>query len=105
MGTYNPPASAGGATIATGSYTGDDVITGRQITTGFKCSAVIIFNATDIQALECCIAIPSAGRTFTGTAVTTSVKPHATDGFIVGHYNKASFNDSGEIFYYWAISE
>jgi len=91
-------------TIATGNYTGDDA-TDRQITTGFKCSLVIVINFTG-SIKGCWIAIPSiTGRAATTIDRTAEVSLHATDGIVVGEAGTDAGNESGEVYYYWAISE
>lgn len=95
---------AGGKSIATGSYTGDGA-TGRQITTGFKCSLVIIMTTNYMNRF---VLIPGitimdtwAGHNKDKTANTYL---HTSDGFVVA-VSVNNSNTSGETFYYWAISE
>ena len=107
MGANDPAWSApagGGPTIATGTYTGDGT-TDRQITTGFKCSLVNIFDITGAE--ELILIIPNSAIYVTAEANdgTTNLALHATDGFRVGITNQAFGNNNGDTHYYWAISE
>ena len=86
--------------IVTGTYTGDDTLD-RQITIGFKCSMVILINATDPRLW---VVIPN--RAYTDTLVSTSIRLHATDGFRVKLSAAPDLgNDLNDVFYYWSISE
>ncbi|MBA7481125.1 hypothetical protein ES707_16595 [subsurface metagenome] len=100
MPIHNPPVVVGAKQIATGSYTGDGTV-GRQITTGFKCSLVILFRVTSPGVTVCWVAIPNATRQFDGASATGDLALHATDGFTVG----GAGNGNTFPFYYWAISE
>jgi len=89
--------------VATGSYVGNDA-DDRQITTGFKCSLVIIIGT--YQG----IMIPNA--TLTKTSATHFVDDvaaqylHATDGFVVAKTTPTnSLNKNAVVYYYSAISE
>ncbi|GAI43060.1 unnamed protein product [marine sediment metagenome] len=91
-----------GKSIATGSYTGNGDV-GRQITTGFKCSCVIIANTTDAN---------QSGYIVPGGSVSQFSSPeeadgalHASDGFTVGHTAGRHLNLGGNSYRYWAISE
>jgi len=92
---------AGGATIATGSYTGNDA-DDRQITVGFKCSMVIVSGFTS----HFWIVYGASGTIHqindTTTLNKTDVLLHGTDGFVVDRIN-ANFVDNTH--YYFAISE
>lgn len=99
----------GGATIATGIYAGNNG-NSRQITTGFKCSFVLVASplwdylcmsiATDVG-----IFIRTTLTTDVYDAISTRMLLHATDGFIVDNSGSASINKSGAFYPYWAISE
>ncbi len=97
-------AGAGGATIATGSYSGNNS-QDRQITTSFKCSLVIVFKTSADFDSKCWIAIPNITKDFSGTATTAMVSLHGTDGFYVGDVSSYNANKTGDTYYYWAISE
>lgn len=95
-----------GKSIVAGSYTGDGT-NGRQITTGFKCSMVIvqsdivdgaIVRATMLQGFTC--KDTSAAH---DTDITTTSYIHASDGFVVSTSN--SLNETDKTHYYFAISE
>jgi len=105
-GATAPEWSTGGASIATGSYTGNDA-GDRQITVGFKCSMVIFRNFTDQLEVDTWVLIPNASWSFAGTEATANIALHATDGFTVniGSASPNYGNESGETYYYWAISE
>lgn len=89
-------------TVATGSYTGDGT-DNRQITTGFKCSFIVL--SSSISARRWTV-IPNisiydlvgAG----GNVVTTDCLIHATDGFEVDNLYA---NANTQVYRYWAISE
>lgn len=104
--------AAAGAQVATGSYTGDGTAN-RQITTGFKCSRVVIMGGRKSCQWEI---IPDIS--FYHTALDTPLHCidsayswlHASDGFVVnkGCGNNANYygaNENTYTFYYWAISE
>lgn len=87
--------------IATGNYTGNQGA-GRQITTGFKCSNVVIFDVTAPHELKCWFLIPGATRDMGGGDDTANCYVHASDGFVVG----GDVGNSDTVsYYYWAISE
>lgn len=86
--------------IATGSYVGNDGAA-RQITTGFKCSCVIILHLTSADWNS--LLIPSAAVTINGVALAVTAL-HATDGFVVDAVADNT-NHSANTYYYWAISE
>lgn len=94
-----------GRTIATGSYTGNE--TERQITTGFKCSMVIILTDEGFDGTQEHIVITIPNFTLYQsegvTASTEHVSLHASDGFNVS--DSRIYNDIGSTFYYWAIEE
>ena len=97
---YIPPAAVDAREIATGSYTGDGT-DDRQITVGFKCSAVIVLNAdhyysNHIFIPNFCIRIDTAEQRANSAL-------HATDGFVV--YAAEYTNENLKVYYYWAISE
>ncbi len=113
----NPVYAAGGAKVATSSYTGDGS-SGRQITVGFKCSLVIIIGPYDGAEQEWTL-VP--GRTNSHSYGTspwhrlqaggtggTYVYIHATDGFVVDILaidgTTRGPNYSGSVYYYTAIS-
>ena len=91
--------------IASGSYSGNDN-QDRQITTGFKCSHIILFRDAPTSA-NCWVAIPNSTRTFTGTQDHSSeLSIHASNGFLCGGPGSGYLgNESGETYKYWAISE
>jgi len=97
-----------GVTIATGSYTGNDT-QNRQITTGMKCSLVIVMGIS--QALAWFL-IPATGCVAHGPTShwdETHLALHATDGFVVDDRSSAAAdtdsNSSPHTYNYWAISE
>lgn len=96
----NLMAGAAGKSIATGSYVGDNT-DDRQITVGFKCSLVIVWDASGFwfttSASRACM-LRGAG----GNGVATDVLLHATNGFVV---DQAQANYDATTYYYWAISE
>ena len=93
-----PPAA--GPTIATGSYTGDGSYP-RQITVGFKCSMVVLFDSTSPAAVRCYVLIPNYSANFGGSDLTVNLYLHASDGF----YLVDIANVAARVYYYWAISE
>ena len=91
-------------TIATGSYGGNDT-GGRQITTGFKCSLVIIartgaYGWTLIPSNS----IEHKPVSAYHADLTGTIALHASDGFTLGN-DLHGANKSGDTFYWWAISE
>lgn len=94
---------AGGATVATGTYSGNGA-DDRQITTGFKCSLVILYNVTQHTASHSTMLIPTNPFGFDGADRLAGCELHATDGFTV---DKAADygNVNTDTYYYWAISE
>ncbi len=102
-----PQAITGGkvtgdiAINASGSYTGDGTAD-RQITTGFKCSFVIIQTSSASNRFTL---VPSFTIRDTGAADnlddTTNTYLHASDGFVVG----SNSNTDGNTYYYWAVKE
>lgn len=94
---------AGGPTIATGSYTANDT-DDRQITTGFKCSMVVLLTSSITTAGSIIIMVPSLSKNALGTNDTTDNILHGSDGFIVST-DTLYGNYSTREFYYWAISE
>lgn len=98
-------AVAAGITIATGTYTGNEG-SGRQIAVGFKCSMVVVFNSQYTFASG--IAIPNQSHGGKDSSywdvTTTKLSLHAADGFVVT-LGDPYFNHSGDVYYYWAISE
>jgi len=95
-----------GTRTLTGSYVGDNVDTGRQIVTGFKCTFVAIISLTYNDTRW--IVIPSASI-MDATADdnldgTTAVHLHATDGFVVGD-SVVTGNRVGNTYYWMAVSE
>ncbi len=103
LGVKWAAAAGGGATIATGTYTGNDG-NNRQITTGFKCSLVILYSPWSTKVLA--VMMPDGGAEV-ATAVfgmTGGSGLHATDGFVV--YHTTDFiNEDTIVTPYWAISE
>lgn len=91
-------------TIATGTYTGDDAVS-RQITVGFKCSLILLWNSTDATEAGVWVVIPNACWRFDGVSHTANIVLHATDGFTVSHNAADQGNDLNDVYYYWAISE
>lgn len=107
-------APAGGATVATGSYTGDNS-NDRQIAVGFKCSFVKIIRTDalyerliwdlipNITAIHC----DNTSYHATGQAANTYL--HASDGFVVDNSaawpSSETSNKLNKVYYYWAISE
>ncbi len=105
---HTPPATR---TIVSGSYAGNNA-ENRQITTGFKCSFVVIIGerrdgTTLYEGMA--LLIPNisgyADRNTVGFEAMAYL--HASNGFIVsiGSGSSEKFNYSGETYYYWAISE
>lgn len=93
-------ADGDGATVATGSYAGND--TERQITTGFQCSLVIFLCLSPEQVF---ILVPSATISHYDGSMsdrTAYIYLHATDGF---YFTREYGNTTGRTYYYWAISE
>ena len=68
-----------GKDIATGSYTGTGNT--RQITTGFKCSLVIVLCTSNSGVTGCGIMMPGGSSNFGGTTRDAWFYLHATDGF------------------------
>lgn len=96
MDISNPSAAA--ENVATGSYTGNDT-DDRQITVGFKCSLVILYDVTTSSKSRICY----PGVTFDKIDTQkTDCLLHASDGFIVDHLD---VNVSARNYNYWAISE
>jgi len=87
--------------IATGSYAGDN-ITNRNVTTGFKCSLVIVMVPAAGAALLFFM-IPSVAKDAGGADRTAVIALHATDGFTC--IDASFYNVTGTTYYYWAISE
>jgi len=85
--------------IVTGSYVGNDS-DDRQISTGFKCSKVII-----IAGGWNWIVLPGVTTYFKTGGVTTVTDAllHASNGFVVDQIN-ANGSATGGTYYYWAIS-
>ena len=96
-----------GASVVTGSYTGNAAETARQITTGMKCSMVVILAVAGGDKVILVI-IPNeaisqkAAVTFD---ITAKCVIHATDGFTVSFNNLEFGNLLDQVYYYWAISE
>ncbi|MBA7663907.1 hypothetical protein ES703_71955 [subsurface metagenome] len=95
--------------IDTGSYVGDGAAN-RQITTGFKCSKVMVMS----NAQRGIVAVVFAGgnKTLNMTDIANQrqtpgicVELHATDGFLVNVDPDYGYNVNSETFRYWAISE
>ena len=93
---HTPPATR---TIVSGTYAGNDT-DNRQITTGFKCSLVILCQS--LGATRIVIPTALAIDVSDGMADMTDAELHATDGFVV---DQTAMNMSGVTYYYWAISE
>lgn len=91
--------AAAGVAVVTGSYAGNSA-NDRQITTGFKCSLVLVFHLTYPQHSRICM--PNATIEIKAGAAKTDLLLHATDGFVV---DQVDLNFSGETYYYWAIGE
>lgn len=93
-----------GAAVTTGSYTGNE--TARQITTGFKCSMVIVLSAEDANGSTAASWILLPSLTIRHSSGSTNDQAnrlwlHATDGFSVSTATWG--NDTGSTYYYWAI--
>lgn len=100
---HTPPSTR---TVATGSYTGNE--TARQITTGFKCSLVIVHTSSGTTGDESSVLIPNitighTEATSKHETRTAQISLHASDGFSLS--NSPVANDNGVTYYYWAISE
>ena len=113
MGADDPEwaATPASKTIATGTYSGNGSA-GRQITTGFKCSMVIIHCANPgVSNLVMQVLIPNGAAVHkyinTGYQHTPVSEDslHATNGFVVDTNTANAANVSGKTYYYWAISE
>ena len=97
-------------TVVTGNYTGTGGVAARQITTGMKCSLVIIMAGTD-QVNRQCDVIPgySVGHKYTTSpghvGLASNVYLHASNGFVVGQGSTEAMNVADVIYRYWAISE
>jgi len=92
--------------VATGSYVGNDA-DDRQITTGFKCSLVIIITTDSTRRG---VLIPSATITDEQAGDnaddTASHYLHATDGFVVSKLGATNrLNLAATTYYYTALSE
>lgn len=102
-GTWAEPT--GGATVATGSYTGNQ--TARQITTGFKCSIVLVQTTDGQNGDEVFFLFPASltNRIYSVSVEdrTADIYLHATDGFSLA--NTQTANKTASTYYYWAISE
>jgi len=99
MPIFNPPTVP---RIATGTYTGN-AADGRQITTGFKCSMVVIitFATLNGRISRIWVAIPNITKVEAqDTGGTGEVSLHATNGFVV---NALYSNANLITYYYWAI--
>lgn len=87
--------------VATGTYTGNDT-DDRQITTGFKCSMVLLMSEATVIMW---IAMPDGTLQQRGgtTAHVTDLLLHATDGFVVDQVdaNRPVYDP----YNWWAISE
>lgn len=92
-----------GKSITTGTYTGDGG-SDRQITTGFQCSMVILWNQTDAVAADTYIITFVSIFSFAGVSHTNDITLHATDGFTVGQTAADPTNENGDVYRYWAIS-
>lgn len=96
-------------TIVTGNYTGTGGVSARQITTGMKCTLVVIM-AGGNELHRQCVVLPgySVGHQYTTspghTGLASNVYLHASDGFVVGKGSADAMNVSGQIYRYWAIS-
>jgi len=98
------PAGAG-KLIKIGQYTSDDAVD-RQITTGFKCSCVLLIGFDAVATPTFAVIMPNQAVRDTGGDITTGVILHATDGFRVGVTDHNYFNrGSTNVQHYWAISE
>ncbi|MBA7691439.1 hypothetical protein ES703_99983 [subsurface metagenome] len=94
-----------GRAIATGSYTGDGGVAGRDIPTGFKCCLVILVDTTTPSG-NCFFLTPT---TSLGNDPASDrfvwVHLHATDGFTVGDGGADDGNDDTHEFKWFAIEE
>lgn len=89
----------------TGNYTGNQTV--RQITTGFKCSMVIILIA-GVSDYYLAVLIPNLALAIKSAASsdrTAATHLHATDGFTLGDNSVLDMNTTDKVYYYWAISE
>jgi len=111
MPLNNPGVS--GPSIVTSNYTGNASDAIRQITTGFKCSLVIVGSGSN-PALEdvgivfgstIAIHFRTPDNTLQLTTGDNFLVLHATDGFNVGGDVNNRLNESGKFYWYWAISE
>lgn len=93
-----------GASVATGTYTGNDVDTGRQITVGFVPKFVHLKQADSVNTwiIEGQDADESV-RITADPARVTSVHIHATDGFVVGD-GTVDGNDDPSVYYWVAMA-
>lgn len=95
---------AGGATVATGTYSGNGA-DDRQITTGFKCSLVLLF-WEDYKRMWMVYTTGGFRAYFAATSTLTKdptdLTLHASDGFVV---DAASANSDATAYSWWAISE
>ena len=96
-------AAAAAKKIATGSYTCNET-DDRQITTGFKCSFVLIMRGGAATTSGLIFLIPSMGKNAGGVEDTADNYLHATDGFVVSS-DGINGNYGTSINYYYAISE
>ena len=84
--------------IASGNYAGDNG-DNRQITTGFKCAFVIVWEAgpnTAIMITDASFEIEDTTAHSAGSAL------HATDGFVVSTATDV-LNATGRTYYYFAL--
>ncbi|MBA7673053.1 hypothetical protein ES703_81241 [subsurface metagenome] len=95
-----------GATIVTGSYTGDNA-DNRQITIGFKPTLIFLYRPaatkswwfifTSMQTIKHSLAVDG----YVVWSTMNDLVIHASDGFVV---DKNWANNIGVTYYYWAIS-
>lgn len=95
--------TSGGATVASGTYTGDGN-NNRQITVGFICTLVVIIPEATQSGRSGWIVIRTAANNLsitTDPSLDTDTNLHAADGFVVDA-NFANVNLA--VYNYWAIS-
>lgn len=102
--TLHSHAAGAGATVATGSYTGDGNSSQRQITTGFLPTLVFlrengVNKSWFIEGRD----TDSALYIKDPPQITPRVRMHATDGFTVANGTNEG-NTDGVAYYWWAIS-
>ena len=97
---------AAGATVVTGSYTGDGGATARQITTGFRVSFGFGARSDVSRSFIVMKGISSAVYLENAQPIglASQIYTHATDGFVVAD-GSTSGNVDLQVYDYWMISE